>query len=173
MFMTTGRMSLGGKARHGLSFLATVAAMLASGQLQPAVAQERLPVKLEIVPSAHAVDVGAGVTLDVILRAADNGVAAAPKQLSVQLEVKAPSGPVALPNVVIPAGQRAAQVQLRVTAPGMWAVRARNSELLEGGTVIYAKPAGLRSELSGSESSDCAGGCHSRAATSAVCGCRR
>ncbi len=152
MFMKTGRMSLGGKARHGVFFFATIAAMLASGQLPPAVAQERLPVKLEIVPSAHAVDVGAGVTLDVILRGADNGVAAAPKQLSVQLEVNAPSGPVALPNVVIPAGQRAAQVQLQVTAPGMWAVRARNSELLEGGTVIYAKPAGLRSELSGSES---------------------
>jgi len=33
----------------------------------------------------------------------------------------------------------------------MWAVRARNNELLEGGTVIYAKPAGLRSELTGSD----------------------
>ena len=152
MFMKTRRMSLGGKARHGLFLFATIAAVLASGQLPPAAAQERLPVKLEIVPSARAVDVGAGVTLDVILRAADNGVAAAPKQLSVQLEVNTPSGPVALPNVVIPAGQQAAQVQLQVTAPGMWAVRARNSELLEGGTVIYAKPAGLRSELGSSES---------------------
>jgi hypothetical protein len=101
--------------------------MLASTPLSPAVAQERLPVKLEIVPSAHAVDVGAGVTLDVILRAADNAFAAAPKQLSVQLEVNAPSGPVALPNVVIPAGQRAAQVRLQVTAPGMWSVRARKA----------------------------------------------
>jgi hypothetical protein len=151
MFMTAGRMSLGGKARHGLCLFAAIAGMLASAPLSPAVAQERLPVKLEIVPSAHAVDVGAGVTLDVILQAADNAFAAAPKQLSVQLEVNAPSGPVALPNVVIPAGQRAAQIRLQVTAPGMWSVRARNSELLEGGTVIYAKSAGLRSESSGSE----------------------
>jgi hypothetical protein len=95
--------------------------------------------------------VGAGVTLDVILRAADNGSAAAPKDLSVQLELNAPSGPVPLPSVVIAAGQSAAQVQFQITAPGMWAVRARNSELLEGGTVIYAKPAGLHSALTGTD----------------------
>jgi hypothetical protein len=151
MFAITGRMSLVGKARRGLSFVATLAAMFASGHSPSAVAQERLPVKLEIVPSAHAVDVGTGVTLDVILRAADNRIAAAPKALSVQLQVNAPSGPLTLPNIVISEGQRATQIQLQVTAPGMWAVRARNSELLEGGTVIYAKPA-LRSDLRGSES---------------------
>lgn len=68
------------------------------------------------------------MTLDVILRAADNGIAVAPTELSVQLEVKAPSGPVALPNIVIPAGQSAAKVQFQVTAPGVWAVYARNSD---------------------------------------------
>ena len=151
MFMT-GQISLSGTPGRGLLFPAIIAAMLASGGFLPAAAQERLPVKLEIVPSAHAVDVGSGVTLDVILRAADNGPATAPKELSVQLEVKAPSGPVALPNLVIAAGQSAAQVQLQVDAPGMWAVHARNSELLEGGTVIYGKPAGLHSELTGSQS---------------------
>src|SRR5262249_38979496 len=74
----------------------------------------------------------------------------APKELGIQVEMKTPAGPAALPNVVIAAGQSTAQVQFQVTAPGMWAVRARNSELLEGGTVIYAKPPGLRSESSGS-----------------------
>jgi hypothetical protein len=152
MLMKTRRVAPGGNARHGHFFFAAVAAMLVCGQLSSAAAQNRLPVKLEIVPSAHAVDVGAGVTLDVILRAADNGTAAAPKDLSIQLELKAPSGPVALPNIVIAAGQSAGQVQFQVTAPGMWAVRARNSELLEGGTVIYAKPAGLHSALTGSGS---------------------
>ena len=96
--------------------------------------------RAEIVPSAHAVDVGAGVTLDVILRAADNGSAAAPKDLSVQLELNAPSGPVTLPSVVIAAGQSAARVQFQVTAPGMWAVRASNSELLEGGSSMPSLP---------------------------------
>ena len=130
MFVKTER-----NARHGIFIFAAVAATLMGAQWSSAAAQDRLPVKLEIVPSAHAVDVGAGVTLDVILRAADNGSAAAPKDLSVQLELNAPSGPVTLPSVVIAAGQSAAQVQFQITAPGMWAVRARNSELLEGGTV--------------------------------------
>jgi hypothetical protein len=146
MFVKTER-----KARHGIFIFAAVAATLMGAQWSSAAAQDRLPVKLEIVPSAHAVDVGAGVTLDVILRAADNGSAAAPKDLSVQLELNAPSGPVTLPSVVIAAGQSAAQVQFQITAPGMWAVRARNSELLEGGTVIYAKPAGLHSALTGGD----------------------
>jgi hypothetical protein len=150
-------MAPGGTARHGHFFFAAVLAMLVCGQLSSAAAQDRLPVKLEIVPSAHAVDVGAGVTLDVVLRAADNGTAAAPKDLSVQLELNAPSGPVTLPSVVIAAGQSAAQVQFQITAPGMWAVRARNSELLEGGTVIYAKPAGLHSALTGDPQSVQAG----------------
>ena len=146
MFVKTER-----NTRHGIFIFAAVAATLVGAQWSSAAAQDRLPVKLEIVPSAHAVDVGAGVTLDVILRAADNGSAAAPKDLSVQLELNAPSGPVTLPSVVIAAGQSAAQVQFQITAPGMWAVRARNSELLEGGTVIYAKPAGLHSALTGGD----------------------
>jgi hypothetical protein len=152
MFRKTERIPLGGKARHGLAFFAAVAAMLACGHVASAMAQDRWPVKLEVVPSAHAVDVGSGVTLDVILRAADNGVAAAPKELSIQFDIQAPSGPVAMSDIVIAAGQSDAQVQFQVTAPGMWAVRARNSELLEGGTVIYAKAAGLRSEVTGSDS---------------------
>jgi hypothetical protein len=151
MLVKTERMALGGNARHCIFIFAAVAAMLIGAQWSSAAAQDRLPVKLEIVPSAHAVDVGAGVTLDVILRAADNGSAAAPKDLSVQLELNAPSGPVTLPSVVIAAGQSAAQVQFQITAPGMWAVRASNSELLEGGTVIYAKPAGLHSALTGGD----------------------
>jgi hypothetical protein len=134
-----------------LLFPAVVGAALAAGPSSPAQAQDRLPVKLEIVASAHAVKVGDGVTLNIILRGADNGPAAAPKELGVQVEMKTPAGPLALADVVIAAGQSAAQVQFQVTAPGMWAVRARNSELLEGGTVIYAKPAGLHSELSGSD----------------------
>jgi hypothetical protein len=150
MFSGIGRRSAS-TAHLGHFFLAAVVA-LAAGQPSPAVAGDALPVKLEIVPSAHAVDVGDAVTLNVVLRGADNAVAAAPKELSVRFEVKAPSGPLALPNAVIAAGQSAAQVRLQVTAPGMWAVRASNNELLEGGTVIYAKPAGLRSELTGSDS---------------------
>lgn len=152
MFAKTGRIQRGGKAHHGIVCVAAITAILACGQGTSAVAQDRWPVKLEVVPSAHAVDVGSGVTLDVILRAADNGVVAAPKELNIQFDVKAPSGPVALPNIVIAAGQSAAHVQFQINAPGMWAVRARNNELLEGGTVIYAKPGGFRSELTGSES---------------------
>jgi hypothetical protein len=95
MFANTGRISRGGKAHHGIALFAAIVAILACGQGTSAVAQDRWPVKLEVVPSAHAVDVGSGVTLDVILRAADNGVAAAPKELSIQFDIKAPSGPVA------------------------------------------------------------------------------
>ena len=136
--------------RLGCLLPAMIVAALTGGQSWPTAAQDRLPVKLEVVASAHAVKVGDGVTLNIILRGADNAPAAAPKELGIQVEMKTPAGPAALPNVVIAAGQSTAQVQFQVTAPGMWAVRARNSELLEGGTVIYAKPAGLRSESSGS-----------------------
>ena len=149
MFSGIGRQSAH-KARFGFVVLAAVAVALAGGRSPPAVAGDALPVKLEIVPSAHAVSVGDAVTVSVVLRGANNAVVAAPKELSVQFEVKTPSGPLALPNVVIAAGQSGAQVQLQVTAPGMWQVRARNSELLEGGTVIYAKP-GLHSEIRGGE----------------------
>src|SRR5215470_20010147 len=133
------------KVRFGFIVLAAV---LAGGWEAPAAAGDALPVKLEIVASAHAVTVGDAVTVNIVLRGADNAVAAAPKQFNVQFEVKTPVGPLALPNVVIAAGQSGAQVQFQVTAPGVWAVRARNSELLEGGTVIYAKPS-LHSETQG------------------------
>jgi len=151
MFSGFSRRLANGKVRLGLLLPASIAAALAGGSSSPATAQDRLPVKLEIVASAHAVKVGDGVTLNIILRGADNGPAAAPKELGVQVEVNTPAGSLALPNVVIAAGQSAAQVQFQVTAPGMWAVRARNKELLEGGTVIYAKPAGLHSELNGGD----------------------
>jgi len=139
-----------GRVRLALILLAAIAAALAGAWPAPVAAGGALPVKLEIVPSAHAVSVGDAVTVSVVLHGADNAIVTAPKELSVQFEVKTPAGPLALPNAVIGAGQSSTQVQFQVTAPGMWAVRARNSELLEGGTVIYAKP-GLHSEIRGGD----------------------
>jgi hypothetical protein len=57
--------------------------------------------------------------------------------------MRTPSGPEALPNAVIRAGQSVAQVQLQVTAPGMWAVRASNKELLEGAPSSMPSPPAL------------------------------
>src|SRR5262245_7504380 len=127
------------------SWRVAILAALAAGQLSPVAAGDTLPVKLEIVPSANAVEVGDSVILNVVLRGADNAVAVAPRAFNVRFEMKTPSGTEALPNAVIRAGQSVAQIQLQVTAPGIWAVRASNKELLEGGTVISAKPAGSRS----------------------------
>jgi hypothetical protein len=63
--------------RLARSWLVAILAALAAGQLSPVAAGDTLPVKLEIVPSANAVNVGDAVILNVVLRGADNAVAVA------------------------------------------------------------------------------------------------
>jgi hypothetical protein len=132
-------------ARRARGILSALVAGAISAVAMPAVAGD--PVKLEVVPSEQAVDVGAPVTLNVFLRGADNAPAAAPKRLEVNFEVGAPIGEANLPAIIFAPGQSKAQVQMEVTSPGVWSVRARNRELLEGGAIIYGKPGGGQSAL--------------------------
>lgn len=135
MFIKGWKLSTGrAAARLCLALLS----VLAGGWAAPADAQD--PVKLEVVSSARAVGVGAAVTLEVTLRAADNSVAKAPKPMEVQFDVAAPFGQSALGSVSFAPGQSSVQIPLQVTAPGMWSVRALNKELLEGGAIILGKP---------------------------------
>lgn len=128
--LRTGRAA----ARFGIMLFAG----LVSGQAVPAAAQD--PVKLEVVSSVPAVGVGAAVTLEITLRAADNSAAPAPKPMEVQFDVAAPFGQSSLGSVSFAPGQSSVRIPLQVTAPGMWSVRALNKELLEGGTIILGKP---------------------------------
>src|SRR5215470_13515421 len=89
MFSTIGR-SLARTAHRGLFLLAAIVVAIAAGWLSPVAAGDTLPVKLEIVPSANAVEVGDSVILNVVLRGADNAVAVAPRAFNVRFEMKTP-----------------------------------------------------------------------------------
>ena len=137
------------QTRRVVAVVLLVAFMLGVSGAKSIAAQ---PVKLNVRTEAKGVRVGEGVEVTCTLLDANNQPAETAKDVSVEVESQLPSGKTTTRSVVLKAGQSAYQLALPATEAGITEIRAKQKELIGGGTFIKVKPprASQRSSASGS-----------------------
>jgi hypothetical protein len=96
------------------------------------------PTKLDVKPRVTSLVVGETTTFDVILRDANNRVTKASRDIRIDIEVKLPTGTIqTLKSVLINKGDSNKSFTLKPDTPGLIQVKAKQPQLLEGGTFVY------------------------------------
>ena len=98
------------------------------------------PVKLVVEARGKDVRVGETTSVLIILQDAGNHPTAAPKDMPVDIEVHTPNTAVTRLRTTIEAGQSSKQVTFPVTGSGIVEIRAKEPELLDGGTFVNVRP---------------------------------
>jgi hypothetical protein len=106
----------------------------------PGAASLRKPVKLEVTPiEARSLLLGADAEILIAVLDTDNRRAPAPKDLAVRIEMTLPSGKRETREVIIRRGERSTKIRVPIDEPGIVQIRARQPELLEGGTYLNVR----------------------------------
>jgi len=100
------------------------------------------PVKLDIRTDVHTIAAGGQLPIEVRLLNGTNQLSPAPKQLTVALQARLPSGAVKpLQTVTFHAGESTTSLTVVPPGTGMVYVWARHGELLPGGTFVAVRSA--------------------------------
>ncbi len=129
------------RERHiPLGLLAGLGFALA-GELAEAQTPRSPPVRLVVEPTRRALAEGQPAEIEVGLRGSSNEQALAPKDLIVQLELRAGSGSVMRSNVTIKAGTSSSKLSFPLRGAGLFEIQAQQRELRMGTTFLKVRPA--------------------------------